>query len=196
MPPRTLFNLILKVIGLFFIRNIFEAISHTVSALVYVPAYDTPKQAIINVAVTFPPLILYILLAWLFIFKSETLINLLRLDKNITVSPVNINTDRSRILTGAVIIAGVWVLINEIPEFIRHALYYYQERKLYVRMTRPDISYIIMSAVKILLGLLLIVFNKPVVAVIDWGSKRRFTTKASTADGNYKADKREAASSK
>ena len=75
------------------------------------------------------------------------------------------------LLTTAVIIAGAWLVVSEIPEFFRHAVYYYQERKLYVRMTRPDVSYIVMSTVKIAIGLFLVVFNKPIVNVIEWGGK-------------------------
>jgi hypothetical protein len=173
MGQRSLFNLILKVIGLFFIRDILEALSHTLSAVVYTPEYSSSKEAFFNVAASVPPFILYTLLSWFFIFRSENIINILRLDKNFQDKPVSITFERHTLLTAAVIIAGAWVLVNEIPEFFRHAVYYYQERKLYVRMTRPDISYIVMSTVKILIGLFLIIFNKPIVNVIEWGGKSR-----------------------
>jgi hypothetical protein len=77
------------------------------------------------------------LIAWYFIFRSEKIINILRLEKNFQTRPVPITIERHMLLTAAVIIAGAWILVNEIPEFFRHAVYYYQERKLYVRMTRP-----------------------------------------------------------
>ena len=170
MAPRTLFNLILKVIGLFFIKDILEALSHTISAIVYIPQYSSAREAIFNVAVSLPLLALYSALAWFFIFRSEKIINILRLDRNFQEKPLSITVERHMLLTSAVIIAGAWLLVNEIPEFFRHAVYYYQERKLYVRMTRPDVSYIVMSTVKIAIGLLLILFNKPIVNVIEWGS--------------------------
>jgi len=171
MAPRSLFNLILKVIGLFFIKDILEAVSHTISAIIYIPQYSSTKEAFFNVAVSLPLLVLYSVLAWVFIFKPERIINVLRLDKNLHEKAVPISVERHMLLTTAVIIAGAWLLVNEIPEFFRHAVYYYQERKLYVRMTRPDVSYIVMSAVKIAIGLFLVVFNKPIVNLIEWGSK-------------------------
>jgi hypothetical protein len=173
MGPRSLFNLILKVIGIFFIRDILEAFSHTMSALVYVPQYSSGREAFFNVSASLPPLFLYTLLAWLFIFRSERIISVLRLDKNFSDKTVPLNIERHMLLTAAVIIAGAWILVNEIPEFFRHAVYYYQERKMYVRMARPDISYIIMSAVKIAIGFMLIIFNKPIVSIIEWGGKSR-----------------------
>jgi hypothetical protein len=171
MAPRILFNLILKVIGIFFIKDILESFSRTLSAIIYIPQYASVKEAFFNVAVSLPLFILYSLLAWLFIFKTDRIVSLLRLDKHFQEKPISITVERHMLLSAAVIIAGAWLLVNEIPEFFRHATYYYQERKLYVRMTRPDISYIVMSAVKIAIGLFLIVFNKPIVNLVEWSGK-------------------------
>ena len=171
MAPRTLFNLILKVIGIFFIKDILEALSHTLSAIVYFPQYSTAREGLFNVSVSLPLLLLYTVLAWFFIFRTDKIITLLRLDKLVQEKPIAITVERHMLLTTAVIVAGAWLVVNEIPEFFRHAVYYYQERKMYVRMTRPDVSYIAMSAVKIAIGLLLVVFNKPITNVIEWGSK-------------------------
>lgn len=171
MAPRSIFNLILKVTGIFFLRDILEAFSHTLSAIVYIPEYSSAREAFFNVAVSLPPLILYLLLAWFFIFRTEKIIDILRLEKSFPDKAVSIIVERNMILTAAVIIGGAWLLVNEIPEFFRHAVYYYQERKLYVRMTRPDISYLVMSTVKIIIGLLMIIFNKLIVDIIERGDR-------------------------
>ena len=171
MSARSLFNLILKVIGIFFIRDILEAFSRTLSAIVYIPQYASGKEAFFNVAASLPLLILYSFLAWLFIFKTDKIVSVLRLDRHFQEKSVSITLERHMLLTAAMIISGAWLLVNEIPEFFRHAIYYYQERKLYVRMTRPDISYIVLSTVKIVIGLLLIVFNKSIVNLIEWDGK-------------------------
>lgn len=183
MAPRSILNLILKVIGVFFIRDILEALSHTLSAIIYIPEYSSGREAFFNVAVTLPPLILYCLLAWILIFRSEKIISILRLEKNLHDKPVTITIERNTLLGIAIIISGVWILVNEIPELFRHAMYYYQERKLYVRMTRPDVSYLVMSAIKIIIALLLIVFNKSIVKIIEWGGKNRLLWRKKAADG-------------
>jgi hypothetical protein len=174
MEPRSLFNIILKILGIFFIRNILEALSRLLSVLVYLPQYDSQSEGYFNLGVTIPPLILYTLFSWLLIFRSDSLINMLKLDKGIGQSVASLRIDRTVISSTAIIIIGGWLLVNEIPEFFRHAVYYLQERKLYVRMVRPDISYLTMSAFKILIGLLLIVFNRKIVSFID----RRLVMKA------------------
>lgn len=177
MSPRSLFNLILKVIGIFFIKDILESFSHTLSALVYVPQYTSVREAIFNVAVTFPALILYCLLTWLFIFRSDSIVKILKLDKSFGESAIQVNFERRTILRVAIIFAGGWILINEIPEFFRHAMYYYQERKMYVRMTRPDVSYILMSSMKILIGILLVLFHRQVVFLVEFGNSNRPSVK-------------------
>ena len=173
MGSRSFFNLILKTIGLFFIRDVLEAFSHTLSAAIYAPQYASSREAIVNISASLPPLILFALLVWLFIFRSEKIIDLLQLEKNESEMPVPVSMTRHSLLATAVIISGAWLVVNEIPEFFRHATYYYQERKMYVRMTRPDISYLVMSVMKILVGLILIVFNKVIVKIIEWGGNAR-----------------------
>lgn len=167
MEPRSLFNLILKIIGIFFIRNILEAFSRFLSVLVYLPQYSTESEGWFNLGVTIPPLVLYTLFVWALIFRSESIINLLRLDKNLGGINPQIQFERKTVLITAVLIIGGWMLVNEIPEFFRHGIYYYQERRMYRRMIHPDISYLAMSAFKIAIGLGLIIFNRVIVKVLE-----------------------------
>lgn len=173
MSVRNLFNLILKILGIFFLSNILEALSRLLSVLVYMPQYDSERQAIFNLGVTIPPLVLYSLFAWALIFRTDGVISLLRLDKFAgTLEIKGLQVHRSVVLSIAIIAAAGWLLINELPEFFRHALYYYQERKIYVRMARPDISYLAVSALKILLALLALIFNRTLVNVVELRRKK------------------------
>ncbi len=166
MEVRSLFNLILKIIGIFFIRDILEAFSRLLSVLVYLPQYASANEGYFNLGVTIPPLVLYSLFTCMLIFRTDSLINLLKLDKNFS-GQVDLRIDRTVIMKSAIVIIGGYMVVSEIPEFFRHAVYYIQERKLYVRMVRPDISYAAMSAVKILIGLMLVVFNRPILRLTD-----------------------------
>ena len=167
MEPRSLFNLILKIIGVFFIRNILEALSRFLSVLVYLPQYPTESEGYFNLGVTIPPLILYSLFVWALIFRTDNIISLLRLDKDLGGISPQIQFERKTVLITAVLIIGGWMLVNEIPEFFRQAVYYYQERRMYRRMIRPDVSYIAMSAFKIAIALILIIFNRRIVKVLE-----------------------------
>lgn len=167
MAPRTLFDLILKVLGILFIRDILEAFSRSLSVLVYFPQYASQREAFFNMGVTLPPLILYSLFSWLLLFRTRNIISLLKIDRNFGEEEISFNLQRTSVLTIAVVVVGGWILVNAIPEFFRHAFYYYQERRMYVRMVRPDMSYMVMSAFKIILGLILIIWNNSIVKGIE-----------------------------
>lgn len=177
MSPRSLFDVILKVLGIFFIRDILDALSRSLSVLVYFPQYGTSSEAFFNLGVTIPPLVLYTIFAWLLLFRTGSIINVLKIEKNLGTQPYTINFQRSVVLTTAVIITGGWLLVTEIPEFFRHAVYYYQERVMYDRMVRPDFSYPMMSLAKIIIGTGLIIFHTPFVHLIDSLSKNRLHMK-------------------
>lgn len=168
MTAKSLINLILKILGLFFITNVLDALSRLISVLVYFPQYDTTRQAWYNLGVTLPSLILYSIFVFLLIFRTNSLINLFRLDRGSGSEPVVLRVHRSVILGIAVIAAGLWLIVSGTPEFVRQMAYYYQERKLYVRMAHPDVSYLAMSMAKLLLGLILIVFNRSLVNLIEF----------------------------
>jgi hypothetical protein len=173
MSLRSLIDVILKVIGIFFIRDILEAFSRSLSVLVYFPQYATQKEAFFNLGVTIPPLILYSLFAWLLIFRTGSLVRLMRIDNSAAEKPAGFSFSRFGALTVAVVLAGCWILVNEVPEFFRLAVNYYQERILYDRMVQPDYTYPAMSLAKIIIGLALIIFNTPFVHLIEAISKNR-----------------------
>jgi hypothetical protein len=187
MTARSLFNLILKILGIFFIKDILDALSRSVSVLVYFRQYSSQKEALINLGVTLPSLILYTFFVLLLIFRSNAIINFFKLDGNMANEPIPVQLHRSVILNIAVIVAGGWMLVSGLPEFIRQIIYYLQERKLYVRMAHPDISYLAMSFVKIVIGILLIVCPRVIVYMIEvkrgkqvsssWPVKAPFTGK-------------------
>lgn len=166
MEVRSLFNLILKIIGIFFIRDILEAFSRLLSVLVYLPQYASSYEGYFNLGVTIPPLILYTLFTYVLIFRTDSLINLLKLDKNFS-GQVDLRIDKAVIMKSSIVIIGGYMVVSELPEFFRHVVYYFQERKLYVRMVKPDVSYAAMSAFKILTGLVLVVFNRPILRILE-----------------------------
>lgn len=173
MTARSLFNLILKIFGVFFIKDVLDALSKTVSVLVYFPQYSSRREAIYNLAATLPALILFFLFALVLLFGTDFLIRMLRLDRSFRQDIIPIGWHRSVALTIAVIAAGGWMAVSGLPELIRQMVYYYQERKIYLSMARPDVSYLAMSFVKVLIGLVLISYNRRIVSFIELKRRKR-----------------------
>ncbi len=167
MEVRSLFNVIIKIIGIFFIKDILEAFSRILSILVYLPQYSTENEGYFNLGIAIPPLVLYGLFVYVLIFRTNSVIQVLKLDKNISQQQVTLPIDRTIIFKLAIIIIGGYMLINELAEFFRLATYYVQERKLYARMARPDVSYLATSAAKIIFALGLLFWNKRIVTLLE-----------------------------
>jgi len=174
MTARSLFSLILKILGVFFIRDVLDALSRSVSVLVYFPQYASRREAVYNLAATLPALFFYTLFVALLLFGTNTLIRIFRLDR-IPEQTIPLTWHRSVILSVAVAAAGGWMVISGLPEFIRQLFYYYQERKLYLAMAHPDISYLVMTFVKLLIGFALIRYNGFIVSLIELKRRKRNT---------------------
>jgi len=167
----TLFNILLKTLGIYLIKDILLALSQAVSVLVYLPQYATRQEALYSLGAAALPMFVYILCSWLLIFRTERIMRALKLDRQKEVS-LPIYLHRSVILSIVIIVMGGFILTYEIPELFRQGFYYVQERKIYERMARPDISYFLMAAFRVVIGLALIIFNKFLVNLIEVRRKR------------------------
>src|SRR4051812_26076502 len=154
MTPRSLFNIVLKVLGIYFIKDVLLALSQTASIIAYFPQYDTPREGMYNLAMAAGPLLVYTLFAWLLVFQTARITHFLRLDRPDADIMLPVRIHRSVVLSLAVIVTGGITLVNELPELVRHGVYYVQERKIYARMAHPDVSYFLMSAFKVGIGIL------------------------------------------
>jgi len=168
MTPRSLFNIVLKVLGIYFIKDVLLALSQTVSIIAYFPQYDSPREGIYSLAMAAGPLLVYTLFSWLLVFQTNRITHFLRLDREESDVMLPVRIHRSIILSLAVIVTGGITLVNELPELVRHGVYYIQERKIYARMAHPDVSYFLMATFKVGIGLLLIIFNRIIVNFIEY----------------------------
>jgi flagellar biosynthesis protein FlhB len=172
MTQGSLFNLILKVLGIFFLKDILASFTQLFSTALYFSDYASGSEAAKNLAIALVPMLFFSAITYLLIFRTGLVLRWLNLDSRSEAFSLQVH--RSVILSISIIVIGGLQLVNEIPELFRHVTYYVQERKLYTRMARPDISYLILSITKILIGLLLIVFNRRLVGLIEM--RRRSTT--------------------
>lgn len=62
---------------------------------------------------------------------------------------------------------GGVILTNEIPSFCKNIFSYFQEKKLSHGIIKPNFSYIIISAVKIIIGLLLLGERNRIVEFVE-----------------------------
>jgi Na+(H+)/acetate symporter ActP len=156
MTPKSLFNIILKILGIFFIKDILAIIPQLLSVSIYLTEPNV-SGAVWTLITTIIILVLYIIFAYYLIFKSDLIIDKLKLDKGFDQETIPLNIHRSTILSISIIVIGGLIVADEIPNLCRQLFAYFQEKRLTHGQTNPNISYSVLAAAKIIIGLLLIV---------------------------------------
>lgn len=176
MTPRNLFNIILKIFGLFFLREIVFIIPQLVSSISYFTESDplvktqSNNEGLLTLILTLVIIGFYGFIIYLLLFKTNNIVDKLKLDKGFDKEEFSFNLSRSLVLTIAVIVIGGVILTNEIPNLCRNIFAYFQEKSLTHGMTKLNYSYIIISAVKIIIGFLIIGERK---RIVEFAEKRQ-----------------------
>lgn len=156
MTPRALFHVILKIFGLVFLKDIIAALPPALAALFFFrdPGFAGPGlwTAGFNLLI----IIIYAFMAFCLLFRTGWIIDKLKLDKGFSQEYFTFNVSSGTVLTVAIIVMGGVLLLNEIPDFFRLVSSYYRQKRSMFGQMNTDTSYIIYSAVKIMLALLLI----------------------------------------
>ncbi len=180
MTPRSLFTIVLKIIGILFIKDILEAIPQLIATMVQMVSSYSVADGILPFIFIFISLSIYILVAYWFIFKTDFLIEKLKLDKNFLQENFSLNIHRSTVLSIAIIIIGGLLIADNIPLLCRSVYFYFENRSVRSYEKNPDYSYIILYTVEILIGLILTGNHLLFVNFIE--KKKRKTSATLTQD--------------
>lgn len=172
MTPRTLFNIILKILGIFFIKDFLAMIPQLLSVILYLTKSDTVTEAIWTLAATLLILLAYGLVSFYLVFKTELIIDKLKLDKGFNQETIPLNIHRSTILSITIIVIGGLLVADEIPNFCRQLFSYFQEKRMTYGQTHPTIGYSVISGAKIVIGLFLMARQRQIVNLIERQRKK------------------------
>ena len=111
------------------------------------------------------------MISYYLIFKSDLIIDKLKLDKGFDQETIPLNMHRSTILSISIIVIGGLLMANEIPNLSRKLFSYFQEKRMTYGQTNPNISFSVLAAAKIVIALLLIGNHRQLVNFIEF--KRR-----------------------
>jgi hypothetical protein len=167
MTPKTLFNIVLKVFGLFFLKDIFFVVIQLLPTVFYLLKPGMESQGLIQIAIYCIYLVIYGLLAYYLIMKSELIIEKRKLDQDFGQEPFQLNIHRSTVLSISVIVVGGLLILDGIPSFLGQLSNYYQETRDKYGKADPNITYIIVSLSKIIIGFLIIAEKRWVVNFIE-----------------------------
>jgi hypothetical protein len=165
MTPSTLFSIIIKIFGLLFIKLVIETAPQLLLPVLYGVESSMLKESLWILLFTGLMLVFYLLCACGCLFKTNTILNRLRLTKDFNEAPFSVNFSPAAVFTIALfIIAGI-TLVDEIPHFCRFIFDYFQQQRLMPR-TPPGISNGVVIGAKIIIALLLIGERKRIVSFL------------------------------
>ena len=173
MTPKSLFNLILKVLGIFFIKDFLSMIPQFISVGLYLSKTnsDSIAEAIWTLISTLAILFIYGLICYVLIFKTENVVEKLKLYNGFDQEIIPLNIHRSTILSISIIIIGGLLVSEQIPNCISQIVSYYQEKKSYIE-NKPNPIYIYLALVRIIIGLFLMTGQRQIVNFIEKQRKK------------------------
>lgn len=166
MTPRNLFNIILKVFGLFFLREMVITLPQLATHLLLLPDYVS-GQGILTLTLTFIILAYYAMLVYFLVFRTDYVLDKLKLDQGFSQEEFAFNFSTNKVLTIALLVIAGIILLYEVPNLCRELTIYFQDRGILDVYNEPDFSYMIVSGVKIVIALLLIGERNRIIALIE-----------------------------
>ena len=172
MTPRSLFNVILKILGVFFIRDFLESMSQLFLVFSLFDKHSDMSEELLALLGTVVVILVEVFFCWLLVFKTEWVIKFLKLERGFDQETIPLNMHHSTILSISIIVIGGWLVVNEIPNFCRQLFSYFQEKRMTYGQTNPKIQYSVVSGVKIVIGILLIAEQRLLVNLIERQRKK------------------------
>lgn len=168
MTPRTLFQIIIKIIGLFFVLGLINSIPQLISTVWY---YISPDSVVLEWWLVILGLLLglgfYVFFAYIFLFNSNIVVDKLKLDQWFEEDVFSFRIPRSFVLmTAIIVIAGV-ILLQEIPNIVFDIYRYTQVSATAFGPQDVEYSALILSIIKVVWALLMVGERKFLLRLID-----------------------------
>ena len=165
MTLRQLFSIIIKIFGLFLIRDIFFSVTFLVKPIIEMFLTEYHEAAVPAFVISCLIIIFYISIAYMLLFKTESCVDFLKLEPELENDRLTFSVSSFNVMNIAIIIIAGYILIDEIPNFCEYLFKYYESSQYSVLgQPKPSISNLLVSGVKIFLGFLIIGERKQIIS--------------------------------
>ena len=165
MKIETLWKTIIKLFGIWFLIGGLSTTLQAMQIFSYING-DLNIEAIIYTTIwIIGSILIYYLIIRLFLFKTDWIINNLKLNQNYSEDKIDLNIKSSSIITICIIIIGGMTVIDSIPRLLSEILKFLQQKILL--KDYPKFSWIILELVKCILGYLLITKSRTITKYIE-----------------------------
>lgn len=165
MLINTFWKIIIKIIGLWLLFGCISIIPQFFSTLSFTNGDLNFESLLLIWLMLFGAIIIYIFIIRLFLFKSEWIVDKLKLEKSFNEERINLEIKSSTVLTIAIIIIGGLTIIESLPSFCS-TLFNFLQQKLLIK-DYPDSCWLIFHFLKIIIGYLLLTNGKRFAKYIE-----------------------------
>jgi hypothetical protein len=168
MTVRTFWTIFIKILGIWLVLVITTIIPQFLTVLPLFGATDNDNSftlGVILVLLLFITLGIYILILRLFVFKTSWLIDKLHLDKGFTEEKIDLDIQRSTVLTIAIVVIGGIMFVDSLPYLCRQIFVFIQQDNLF--RESPLSGWIIFYFAKTIIGYLLMTNSHSVIGFIE-----------------------------
>jgi len=167
MTPRTLWIILLKITGLYIFLQLLYSLPDLFSAAAFLNGQHNPEGlAELSYLLFSASIYLFMLVA--LIFRTDWLINVLRLEKGITEEKLELNIHRSTVLKIAVIVTGGLTLIHTLPLLLKEIFTYFQVSNSYNGFKQySQGGWIIFHVIELLLSYFMVTSSRLIVNFIE-----------------------------
>ncbi|MDB4901961.1 MAG: hypothetical protein JWQ63_1242 [Mucilaginibacter sp.] len=177
MAPRTLWTILLKIAGLFIFLQILNGLPRLFEASTYLLNENHDSVIMGMIAGSLFSISIYLFMLIAFVFRTDWLINVLRLNKGIAEEKLELNIHRSSVLQIATIVTGGLILVDSLPLLLKGLFNYYQQINVFNGFKRyPYSDLIIIHLVKVLIGFFMVTSNRLIVNFIERKRKGKVKT--------------------
>ena len=180
MTPRTFWAILTKILGVYIILESITYIpEYLVSMYSFSMAFQYPdnhggsmSSFFMAIIYTVSIVVIYGLVLYYSIFKTDWIIDKLKLDQGFTDERFEFNIHRSTILKIVVMVMGGLLLIEGFPRLCENILAYVQTVKNYNKISEvPSAKYILFTSIQIFIGYFMLTCSRMIVNFIE--RKRR-----------------------
>ena len=174
MKASDLFLIILKVFGIYLIKDVLTSIPPVLHSIVMVFDFSV-DMSFFQLILAILTLGIYTGICYLLLFQGKWIISKLQLTSGLTDEPLVMNPHRSAVLTVAIIISGIVILVFSVPQLVR-SIYqwsqYMDMRKAMLIADEFNYEKMILAFCQMVIGFLFLGNQRLIVNFIESGRRQ------------------------
>ncbi|HEU4789454.1 MAG TPA: hypothetical protein VFS71_07200 [Flavobacterium sp.] len=164
MEIKTFWSIIIKLIGLWFLVNCFYIIPQLYGSLSYFDGDLNWESLIWTWLFTLLGVLIYCFIIRIFIFKTNWVVEKLKLDQGFTQEKIDLNISSYTVLQIVVILIGGYIFIQGLPVLCQQGIEFFQQKVLLRNYN--GLSYLVYNFLRTLFGFIIMTNSNSAVKYI------------------------------